>query len=360
MVNLDAAIVHLTMCFRDTRLSTGTGAFYKRGANYYIITAWHNVTGRNTETLGFIDKNNAVPDSVWVTFKFHLFDGHTTMRVKIPLYDDDKALFFIHPDNWPRVDVVAIPFDPFGTHITEVPLDDVYKEVTISLNPEPGKCSIRTIQDFSAPADLAKQWLNYVSVTEEVFIPSYPHNITDQNYSPVWKRATLASNPRNKWDRERKFLIDSASSSGMSGASVFYYDPSGVVRIGASRYHNTFPVAIHAGIYVGRLGVTGRADPQVGTVWHASLVDEIIDGAIYDFLSHEIIMSDHELEKEISDSLSMLSLTGIENILNEKTPSRHYLLQDILKKIKGRASPSELMSLILSVAKNYSGPYVPE
>ncbi|NIH22151.1 hypothetical protein [Providencia heimbachae] len=360
MVNLDAAIVHLTMYFHDTKLSTGTGAFYKRNDKYYIITAWHNVTGRNTETLGFIDKNNAVPDSVWVTFKFHVFDGYTTMRVKVPLYDDDKALFFIHPDNWPRVDVVAIPFDPFGIHITELPRDDTYEEVHISLNPEPGKCSIRTIQDFSAPDNLAQQWLDYVSVTEEVFIPSYPHNITDDRYSPVWKRATLASNPRNEWNRERKFLIDSASSSGMSGASVFYYDPSGVVRIGASRYHNGFPVAIHAGVYVGRLGVTSKADPQVGTVWHASLVDEIIDGATYDFLSHEIIINDHELEGEISNSLSMCSRSGIANILNENQPSRHYVLHEILKKIKGRASPSELMSLILSVAENYSGPYVPE
>ena len=364
MVDLDKAIVHLNMYFNDTSLSTGTGVFYKKEDKYYIITAWHNVTGLNTESLNYLDTRNAVPNYIWITFKHCFLGGYSNIRIKIPLYDDDRALFYIHPENWPRIDVVAIPFDPLGQHITKIPLDaGGYQEVSISLDIEhitPGQCPIRTVQDFCMSGELAKTWLDTVAVTEEVFIPSYPHNITDDMFSPVWKRATLASNPRDPWNRERKFLIDSASSSGMSGASVFYYAPSGLLRIGASRYQQHSPVAIFAGVYVGRLGVTNKADPQVGTVWHASLVDEIIDGTTYDCLPCDITMNESELESVIYTNLSQCSLSGIKNILDEAQPARHYVFNDVMKIINGRASPQNLMRLILDVTKNYDGPLKPE
>ncbi len=358
MVGLNNAIVHLNMHFNETSLSTGTGVFYKKEDRYYIITAWHNVTGLNTESLNYLDANNAVPNYIWVTFKHCFLQYYSNICIKIPLYDDDKALFYIHPDNWPRIDVVAIPFNPLAHHTTKIPLDTgEYREVLISLNTEslaPGQCPIRTVQDFCMSGERAKTWLDIVSVTEEVFIPSYPHNITDDMFSPVWKRATLASNPRDLWNRERKFLIDSASSSGMSGASVFYYDPSGLLRIGASRYQQSSPVAIFAGVYVGRLGVTNKADPQVGTVWHPSLIDEIIDGATYDCLPPDITINESELERKICDNLSQCSPLVIKNILNEKQPTRHYIFHDVMKTIKGRASPENLMRLILHVSENYN------
>ncbi|HHQ6559107.1 TPA: hypothetical protein ACSTJ0_003729 [Serratia fonticola] len=359
MSGLSAAVVHLTMCFDDNVLSTGSGVFYKRGNNFYIVTAWHNVTGRNTDTLEFLNKeHSAVPNNIIVTFKNFSFGGGISQSIKLPLYDDDKSLFFVHPQNWPRIDVVAIPFDPFFDQTLVGNSNKQRIEYKAKLIDNSGSCSIRTIQDYLVTDDIANNWLEAVSATEEVFIPGYPHNITDCFCNPVWKRATIASDPKNKWNNERKFLIDSASSSGMSGASVFYYDTGGIVKIGLSRINVGKPAAIHAGIYVGRLGVLEKADPQVGTVWHASVVDEIIDGEIFDYLSFEIELKNKDLEEAIREHLKTANAKGIENILNLETNSRFYVLQQVMDSIKGRASPSNLLKLILHITKNYDGPLV--
>ncbi|MFJ5338830.1 hypothetical protein ACIPSD_06905 [Pectobacterium sp. CHL-2024] len=359
MSGLSSAIVHLTMRFDERTLSTGSGVFYKKDDKYYVITAWHNVTGRHTETLNFLDKkHSAVPNNITLAFKMHVFGGFTNMSVAIPLYDENHALFYVHPDNWPRVDVVAIPFDPFAVHTTPCYMGDNKEPLLISLGDGTGESPIRAIQDYLAPRNLTEKWMEAVDVTEEVFIPSYPHNITDDYYNPVWKRATIASDPKIEWNRERKFLIDSASSSGMSGASVFYYNTQGQINIRGSSYNLHYPAAIHAGIYVGRIGVTDKADPQVGTVWHASVVDEIIDGKVFDLLQFEIEMDEKNIETSIKDYLKRLSEKGLENLLNPDSTARYYTHSAVLKDIKGRYNPDKLMQLILKVASVYDGPLV--
>ena len=359
MSDLSSAIVHLTMCFGERQLSTGSGVFYKKDDKYYVVTAWHNATGRHTETLDFLDKKySSVPDNIIISFKMHIFGGISNMSVVIPLYDDNNALFYVHPDNWPRVDVIAIPFNLFAEHTTVGYIDGKRESFLISLSDNSGKCTIRAIQEYLAPKDLTKKWLETVDVTEEVYIPSYPHNITDYYYNPVWKRATIASDPKIKWKEERKFLIDSASSSGMSGASVFYYNTQGVVNIGSGRYHLNRPAAIHAGVYVGRIGVTDKADPKVGTVWHTSVIDEIIDGKVFDFLPFEIEINERYIEVSIKDHLRKLNANGLKNVLNPESTARHYTHNAVQDDIKGRVNPDKLMELIIEVASAYDGPLV--
>ncbi|MHB9323096.1 hypothetical protein ACP3TG_29040 [Phytobacter diazotrophicus] len=362
MSDLSAAIVHLTMYFNDIKLSTGSGVFYKRDDKYYIVTAWHNVTGRNTETLDYLDtKNLAVPNKVGIGLKNFTGDYYSTWVVYIPLYDENGALFYVHPENWPRIDVVAIPFDPFKTHLIHIKDDNgTVQEYGFNLGDNTDNCPIRTIQDFLAPKEMIEQWWETVSVTDEVFIPGYPHNITDYYYNPVWKRATIASAPQKKWNDERKFLIDSASSSGMSGASVFYYSAKGHLKVGGYHIYNGYPTAIHAGIYVGRIGVTSKADPQVGTVWHASVVDEIIDGAVYDVLNQDIKLGTSEQELVIKDYLKKESSEHKDNILKADSSAKHYAFNAVMHELKGRASPDELRLLIQDVCKAYTGPFAGE
>lgn len=353
-MSLSSAIVHLTMCFDQETLSTGSGVFYEREGKFFVVTAWHNVTGRHTETLNYLNEQaSSEPNNIIVAFKYFAFGGYTSMKIILPLYDEEKALFYVHPDNWPRVDVVAIPFDPYANHPSFVYIDNKREDFLINLKTADNQKPIRTIQDFLAPESLSKKWWEHASVTDELFIPGYPHNITDYHFNPVWKRATIATEPQEKWNNERKFLIDSASSSGMSGASVFYYRSDGNVKFGGSSYHLTYPAAIHAGIYVGRIGVTDKADPQVGTVWHPSVVDEIIDGSVFDCLGYEVTMNDRELEAAIKNYLTACSPKVIENILNAELATRHYAYNEIMKTIKGRCSPLEMAKLIQQITSGY-------
>jgi hypothetical protein len=146
----------------------------------------------------------------------------------------------------------------------------------------------------------------------------------------------------------------------MSGSPVLYYSPSGAVRILGSRYMFAQDVAILAGIYVGRLGVEGEADPQIGTVWKQSVIDEIIHAKCFERLPEEIELSSSELLESAKRVLSSCSHKGLENVINPDMPSRHYVCEQLLKEINGRASPERALQAVLEAASTYEGPLVPD
>lgn len=366
MAAISNSVVHLTMRFGAIALSTGTGVLYKRGEKHFIVTAWHNVTGRHPETMECLSDTLAVPDNIVATIAIS-YSGHFSNRMALvlPLLGEEKALFYIHQKNWPRVDVVAIPFDPTVDHIMEHWSEgEIQKKV--SFRPqhvvEKGlSTEINPVQKFLVPdEDLARKWLETVEVTEELFIPGYPQNIQDYYAQPVWKRATIASSVQSGWNREPKFLVDSASKSGMSGSPVFYYSPNGEVRVNGGTYRFNQDVAILAGIYVGRMGVTKESDPQIGTVWHQSVIDQIIDGKCFERLPTEITASTSEVEIAAIQAISSCSRKGLQNINNHKSPSRFYVQIKVLEKMNGRTSPKQALEVLLDMAKIYDGTLVPD
>jgi len=60
MAEISKSIVHLTMCFGPKVLAIGTGSIYKKENKFYIITAWHNVTGRHPDTFKLRNEDCAV------------------------------------------------------------------------------------------------------------------------------------------------------------------------------------------------------------------------------------------------------------------------------------------------------------
>lgn len=364
MAAVSNSVVHLTMRFQKTELSVGTGVIYQHGSDYYIVTAWHNLSGRHSESLQSLSKNLAIPDNVVVSLAIDMAGfGSVRRSMTIPLIDEEKSLFYIHPDNWPRIDVAAIPFDPHATFLSEGYLS-TGENIEMNFSPimqvhGSGTSNICPIQKYLVPnSDVIDKWFKSVEVTEELFIPGYPHNLQDYYSQPVWKRATIASSVQQGWNREPKFLIDSASKSGMSGSPVLYYCPNGSVKIKGSQYHFNQDVAILAGIYVGRLGVKGDQDPQIGTVWHKSVIDEIIIAKTNENLPHEVELTHCELVENMQTILAKSSQKGLENIKNIDIPSRYYVRQELMKKVNGRASPDNALKAVLDAAESYQGELV--
>lgn len=365
MAAVSNSVVHLTMRYQKTELSIGSGVIYQRGSDYYIVTAWHNLAGLHSETLKPLSKNLAIPDNVVVNLAVSTPMLGMVMRnsITIPLADEEKSLFYIHPKNWPRIDVAVIPFDPHATFLSELYLSTgERREIGFSPIMEvqgAGTTEICPIQKYLVPnTDVIGKWFDTVEVTEELFIPGYPHNVQDYYAQPVWKRATIASSVQHGWNREAKFLIDSASKSGMSGAPVLYYSPNGRVQIHGSTYQFDQDVAILAGIYVGRIGVKGELDPQIGTVWNRSVIDEIIEAKLFEKLPHEIELSHDEMVENMPSILATCSIEGLDNIKNPELPSRYYVRQSLLEKISSRASPENALEAVLDAAENYEGDLV--
>ncbi|MEO1868891.1 MAG: hypothetical protein ABGX80_03275 [Cobetia sp.] len=366
MAAVSNSVVHLTMRFGKTELSIGTGMVYLHQGEYFIVTAWHNLSGLHSETLRPLSDNLAIPDNVVVNFAVNVAGGMTVRYpIVLPLVDEEKSLFFVRKDNWPRVDVAAILFDPDESYLAELHLSTgEVREVSMSLTMGVmgvGKTEVCPIQKYLVPSqEVENKWLESVEVTEELFIPGYPYNVQDFYSQPVWKRATIASSVQQGWNREPKFLIDSASKSGMSGSPVLYYSPNGEVRINGARYQFDQDVAILVGVYVGRVGVTGNADPQIGTVWNQSVIKEIVQNRCYEKLPHEIELSDDELHENMQEVLAGCSRKGLENIKNEDVPSRFYVRHRLMEKINGRASLDRALVAVLKAAKDYDGPLVPD
>lgn len=356
MAAVSNSIVHLTMRFEKQKLAIGTGFIYKKDERHYIITAWHNLTGRHPDTLNFQSTQNAVPNNIVVSLTTSHDYGASRIAITLPLIDDEKSLYLIHPTAWPRVDVVAIPFnprEPLGFDWMQ-PDGEVLDGNILLINP-PGsgpQTRLCSIQDYLVPSkEVISEWLQTVEVTEELFIPGYPHDLRDQDSQPVWKRATIASSIARGWNDQPKFLIDTASKSGMSGSPVLYYSPNGSVTVLGKTYKFNTDVAILAGIYVGREGVTDKNDPQVGIVWHASVIDEIIEGDCFERLPYEIEVGDQEIRSAIAEELKNHSKDDMQLVLNPATSYRTIVRDKVLKRLHGRARPKEVAELVIEQAK---------
>lgn len=364
MAAVSNSVVHLTMRFGRTKLAIGTGVVYERDGKFYVVTAWHNLTGRHPDNLKFQSVQHAVPDNVVANISVSRGEfGASRMSVILPLMDEDKALFMIHPGGWPRVDVAAIPFDPSGYQKMELHhFEGEIQDVVVSLL-DTGNTNIKStlcqVQRYLVPDPKIRDlWMKNVEVTEELFIPGYPHNLQDYYSQPVWKRATIASSVQTGWNGQAKYLIDSASKSGMSGSPVLFYSPKGTVNVNGSTYRFSTDVAILAGIYTGREGITDKDDPQIGIVWHPSVIDEIIDGGVYENLPFDIEVSPSILEDAVNEELKTCSRKGLDNVLNEKLVSRFIVHDRVLKRIQGRAKPDHVVEAVVRLAETYEGPLV--
>jgi hypothetical protein len=117
-----------------------------------------------------------------------------------------------------------------------------------------------------------------------VFILGYPRGLTKQGILPIWKRATIASEPLIDLEGGvPAMLVDSVTREGMSGSPVLYFGPfvtnSGGEQVKTVNYSSSMSVGQPwlVGVYAGRDGVTGEEqDMAVGRVWHRRLLDEIL------------------------------------------------------------------------------------
>ncbi|WP_313065150.1 hypothetical protein [Achromobacter animicus] len=362
MSHVSNAVVHLTMRFQDNCLANGTGVLYRRGNEYFIVTAWHNLTGRHPDTLGLLDADTAgVPDNLLIHVALEVENfGSTRLPIKVPLFDEEHALFLVHRQNFPRVDVAVIPFDPTQPQMVDTQTTAGRLQGGLVLNTGTGEHRQRivAIQDFMPPSDVCDEWLRSVEVTDELFIPGYPQNLHDYTGQPVWKRATVASSVQFGWNKQPLFLVDTASKSGMSGSPVISYSPNGRINLGSTTYHHGGRTAIFGGIYTGRLGITTKEDPQVGTVWHPKVVDEIIDNGVYERLDFEIVANDREIEAAVREVLKEASREGVANILDANAQSRYYFRHRVRTLLNGRAAPEMALETLLRLASSYDGPFL--
>lgn len=177
-------------------------------------------------------------------FAAHIFEKQ---QCDIPIRDDDdQPLWLAHPGR--NVDIAVIPL----TFTTE--------QLTIlNLNPI----------NILASSNLS------VQIGMDVFVLGYPFGAGPPAY-PVWKRGSIASEPDLARMTTDYLLVDTASRPGMSGAPVIrrsygfhLLEDGGVSMEGV-------PMTKFIGVYSGRLPTKDASEAQIGQVWPAEFIHEII------------------------------------------------------------------------------------
>lgn len=251
-VSLTTHHLHLGFKPTDKTLSSATGFIYEKGEVNYLITNWHNVSGRNPITEKCISKHLAVPDTIATAFRTK--ENTAVVRWEhLALYRDDEMqepVWYEHPVHGHKVDVVAIPLP---AHLTD------------------------TLKLF--PINAIRWHANFrTEVADDAFIVGYPFSDMPDLQLPIWKRASIASEPDVDIGKLPKLLVDTATRPGLSGSPVVM-QRTGIHGKTGERLTGTEIIGRirnFIGVYSGRIGKDERK-AQLGIVWKTSVIDEIID-----------------------------------------------------------------------------------
>lgn len=234
-----------------------TGFVYEVDFQRYLVTNDHVLSGVNPQTRAVLHEGGAVPDEVELILG-NASDPANPTKKKIKIVNEDgwENLWFKHPN-----------FQKNKTDIAVLPLrDQADKSIADPMN------------------KICETHNMYIGVGSELFIVGFPLSIS-VDYFPIWKRASIASEPSLKIGDEQKFFVDTATRKGMSGAPVVGRVSGGYLT--ADRKMNIMPQGNHGGlitqlvgVYSGRIVESEKNDAmeaQLGIVWPIHLVDEIIE-----------------------------------------------------------------------------------
>ena len=259
--NWNYAVTYLDLLFDDTPLASGSGFFWKsEDEKIYLITNWHNLSGRDPQTNQPLSEHGGIPNQVRFTYYATTpgTEGNetfvlTTATAKIELTSQNgDALWSSHPVLGQRVDIAALPI-PTSALIPGAiikPVNTLEGEAVV--NPYP---------------------------SQDVFVIGYPLGLITNLPIPIWKRGTIATEPSINPDALPKVYIDTATRKGMSGSIVIarhnitgsYQKPDGTMSNTLFSRQDKI-----LGVYSGRIS-PHDVEAQLGIVWKNHLINEIVN-----------------------------------------------------------------------------------
>jgi hypothetical protein len=170
----------------------GTGFFFKQAENLYLTTNWHVVTGVDPTTMMPVN-DGPLPEALAFHYK-QTADANgnpappaTAVAIgsfskQISLYQARHAIWYEHSTRQ-NVDVVALKLSQSELgHFANIPVNEV---------------------DQTSELELVAGM--------DCFVLGYPEGMVGPGRTPIWKRGSVASEPKYDWRNKRGFLIDTAT-----------------------------------------------------------------------------------------------------------------------------------------------------
>ena len=258
------AVTYLELLFEEQVLASGSGFFWQIGDEKFLVTNWHNLAGRDPITRIPLSNTACLPDRLrFVEYiRGNTKDDGSTYQIDVrqitlPLFKDYpfQSLWYEHPVHGSAVDVAVLP----------VPVD--------ILSPDTLLLSAQSLE-----SDCIKPPF----VTQDVYVIGYPLGIISGLPTPIWKRATIASEPLIDPQGLPKVLVDTATRQGMSGSvAITQTFQVGPYPKKDGTDSNTLMAITREilGVYSGRIGASAL-EAQLGIVWKKHVIDEIINGMV--------------------------------------------------------------------------------
>lgn len=266
--NLSLASIPIELFFDDTKLGTATGFLLKKNQEWCLVTAWHNLTGKHRWTLKNLRSDAGIPNKVKCNAFFttknddgdqFIQEGFLTW-VEL-LYEEEQPRWFVHSDSKLGCDVAVLPL--------KLPQLNDNKHHLIIHSP--------LENDFSNMA---------FDIGGNLFIIGFPFGVEP---FPIWKRATVASEPLMIDKSTIPFLsVDTATRQGLSGSPVYSYEASNYKTEDGSYGFGPGPHHRFLGIYTGRRPISTGDDAQIGIVWSRKCIEEILVSGNLDAPVHKL------------------------------------------------------------------------
>lgn len=263
-------------------ISTGTAFFYAFNDEWFLITNWHNLSGKHflkkePLTPGRLPTHIEVNLSSYGASNIELPEGcFTTIAQRVEIYQDFAPIWFEHPTLGSQCDVVALPFA------------------------RPSHCP----ENMHNAANLIGSTRIPIRPGSTVYAIGFPESLSVGFGLPLWKSGYIASEPEYAINIGGEpapsggntggtilpaFFIDSETRKGMSGSPVFasysgtwdmtdpyrYFDPQ------TPEFWNRNDIALGAhaieflGCYSGRVGTKKEDGAALGLCWPEHVIKEI-------------------------------------------------------------------------------------
>lgn len=228
-----------------------TGFLWRRTNKVFLVTNWHCVTGINPDTGSYLGTfcPNFMVATIRISTPTDIGEGEIYSSVeeyRTELQNDDGQNVWIEHPSGRAVDLVAmeLPYtEPTSKHV---------------------ECLNDVELDFGV----------FPQVGDDAFIIGYPEGVQLDHRTPIWKRASIATEPGFDNLGQEVILVDCLGNSGLSGSPVLIQRPTIltdlVKGIAVGRRRNIL------GIYAGRLGNAGLQS-QLGRVWKMSNLERILE-----------------------------------------------------------------------------------
>lgn len=236
---LNYSVVQIHSLVDDIPIAKATGFFYagirddKRCVG--LVTNWHVLSGRHASKPEIVlNKDLAIPNRI----RLEVRKGSTSEMTDRNLYFQEMYFDLYNPDG------LAL----WHQHQQKNEIDVAF----LNLNQSLEHLLVRGINELCSEYDMA------IEIGNEVFVLGYPLGFSHFANTPIWKRASIASEPHPETHESRdRIMIDGTTRRGMSGAPVImrykthYLTESGQIKAksNASRF---------IGVYASRPAPSGE------------------------------------------------------------------------------------------------------